>query len=392
MAKELVVAIQITKPNLAKSFIGLTKQLKGVNLLQWPGNRAESGPVAAKALPDIILIDDSPEYGDLFARIKTIKGHFPQVTLFVVSENKDHQHIIAAMKAGASEFLVEPVSEEILRNAIDEVRAKLANAGRLAQGRIYSFISAKGGVGSTVLAVNTAAALALDKKTAVALIDMSFQSGDASVLLDIVPQNTIMDICENMHRLDVSFLRGVMTGHSTGINFLPAPLNPEDSEDINSQHIASILNLARKLYDHVVLDCGSMHVNDCSVEAFKQSDKVFVVTDMSVPSIRNTVRLCKLIRKFGISLEKIEIVINRFIKGGALSLAEIEKNFDKPVYWLIPNDFSDIVSSINRGVPLIKLSPGAPFSKNVIEFIKKFQGILDVQDFRGIRGTFGKTI
>ena len=392
MAKELALAIQIDKPNRSKNLAGLTKQLKGINVLQWSDNQAEKGPVTGKTIPDIILIDDSPECGDLYTRVKTIKSHFPQVALFVVSDTKDHQHIITAMKAGASEFLVEPVLEETLHNAVDEVRATLANAGRLAQGRIYSFISAKGGVGSTVLAVNTAAAFSRDKNTAVALVDMSFQSGDASVLLDIVPQNTIMDICTNMSRLDVSLLRGVMSGHSTGINFLPAPLNPEDSEDIKSEHISSILNLTKKLYDQVVLDCGAMHINDCSVEAFKQSDKVFVITDMSVPSIRNTVRLCKLIRKFGISLEKIEIVINRFIKGGALSLAEVEKNFDKPVYWLIPNDFSDIVSSINRGVPLIKLSPGAPFSKNVVEFIKKIQGILDDQDFRGIRGTFGKII
>ena len=135
-----------------------------------------------------------------------------------------------------------------------------------------------------------------------------------------------------------------------------------------------------------------MQINDCSVEAFKQSDMVFVVTDMSVPSIRNTVRLCKLIRKLGIGLDKIEIVINRYIKGGALSLGEIEKNFDKPVYWLAPNDFSEIVASINRGVPLVKLSPGAPFSKNLVEFTKKIRGVLDDSNFRGIRGTFGKSI
>jgi len=296
------------------------------------------------------------------------------------------------MKAGASEYLVDPFQENLLCDAIEEVRAKLANSGHLAQGRIYSFIGAKGGVGSTVLAVNTATALSSDKKTAVALMDMSFQSGDASVLLDINPRNTIMDICENIHRLDVSFLRGVLSEHSTGLSFLPAPVNPEDSEDIASEDISSILNLSKKLYDHIVLDCGSMHINDCSVEALKQSDKVFVITDMSVPSIRNTVRLCKLIRKLGISLEKIEIVINRYIKGGTLSLGEIEKNFDKPVYWLVPNDFAEIVSSINRGVPIVKLTRGAPFSKNVVEFIKKIQGILDVPDFRGIRGTFGKNI
>ncbi|MBE0576200.1 MAG: AAA family ATPase [Desulfuromonadales bacterium] len=392
MSKELIFAIQLTKPNLAKPFSGSAKKLKGVNTLQWRENTAEMGPVAAETIPDIIMIDDSPENGDLFTRIKSIKGHFPQTTLFVVSDNKDHHFIIAAMKAGASEFLVEPISEDALQNAIDEVRAKLANVGRIAHGRVYSFVSAKGGVGSTVLAVNTAAALAMGQKTAVALIDMSFQSGDASVLLDIVPQNSITDISTNINRLDVSFLHGVMTSHSTGINFLPAPLNPEDSEEIIGEHISSILNLAKKLYDHVILDCASMHVNNCSIEAFKKSDKVFVVTDMSVPSIRNTVRLCKLIRKLGISLEKIEIVINRFIKGGALSLAEVEKNFDKPVYWLIPNDFADIVSSINRGIPLVKLSHGAPFSKNVVEFIKKFQGLLDDQNFRGVKGTFGKNI
>ena len=72
--------------------------------------------------------------------------------------------------------------------------------------------------------------------------------------------------------------------------------------------------------------------------------------------------------------------------------AEIEKNFDKPVYWLAPNDFSEIVSSINRGVPLVKLSPNSPFSKNMVEFRKKFLGILDDTNFRGIKGTFGKSI
>jgi len=392
MAKELILAIEIAQPNRAKALLDLTKRLKGVDTLQWQSNTAEKGITAVKTVPDIILIDDITENDDLLIRVRAIKEHFPKTTLFVVSENKNHQNIISVMKAGAAEYLVEPFEEDLLFNAIEEARAKFASSGRLSQGHIYSFISAKGGVGSTVLAVNAAAALSKDKKSAVALLDMSFQSGDASVLLDLVPQNTILDICENINRLDVSFLRGVMSGHSTGINFLPAPVNPEDSEDIRSEHISSILNLSRKLFDHVVLDCGSMHINDCSVEAFKQSEKVFVVTDMSVPSIRNTVRLCKLIRKFGISLEKIEIIVNRYIKGGALSLGEVEKNFDKPVYWLIPNDFSEIVSSINRGVPLVKLSNNTPFSKNMFEFIKKFQGILDDPDFRGIRGTFGKNI
>lgn len=391
MTKELLIAIEISDPTLAKSVLALTENLPGIKAFAWQGGVAQKGPSAAQVSPEIIIIDDFSS-AELLDRVRSIVTQFPRAALFVISENMDPQQIINVMKAGAAEYLVVPVTEKALQTAIEEVRAKLANAGRLAQGKVYSFISAKGGVGATVLAVNTAAALALGKKASTALFDMSFQSGDASVLLDIVPQNTILDISTNIQRLDISFLRGVMTAHNTGVSFLPAPLNPEDCEEIRAEHLEKILDIGTKLFDQVVLDCPSMHVNDCSVEAFRHSDKVYVVTDMSVPSIRNSVRLCKLLRKFGIPGEKVEIIINRFIKGGALSLAEVEKNFDRPVSWLVPNDFSDIVSSINRGIPLVKMSPNAPFSKNVFQFVRKLQNLHEDPEFRGIRGTFGKTL
>jgi pilus assembly protein CpaE len=388
MAKELSVEFNIVNTDLEKSVAASLKRMTGVKVVQHISVDAVRGAASV----DIIILDDPPGQEDLFNRLRAVSDRAAGASIFVISANRDPQNIIDVMKAGASEYLVEPVAEQNLHNAVEDVRARLANAGKLAQGRLYSFISAKGGVGSTALSVNTAAAFAMSKKSAVALIDMSFQSGDASVLLDIVPQNTIYDICRNIDRLDVAFLRGVMCGHTTGLSFLAAPQNPEDCEDINSEHIASILNLSSKLYDQILLDCTSMHVNDISVEVFKRSDKVFVVTDMSVPSIRNTVRLCKLIRKFDISADKIEIIINRYIKGGALSLGEIEKSLEKPVYWLVPNDFSDIVSSINRGIPLIKLAPSAPFSRNISMLIQKIQNTLDDHDFRGVRGTFGKAL
>ena len=126
MSKDLTIAIQIDQPDLAKQCSGLIKKLKGVNAVDWPGDLAEKGPLAVKAVPNIILIEDRPASGDLFVRVQTIKGHFPQAALIIVSKNKDPQHIIAAMKAGASEYLVDPVEEQTLINAVDEVKARLA--------------------------------------------------------------------------------------------------------------------------------------------------------------------------------------------------------------------------------------------------------------------------
>lgn len=392
MTKELIIALEISRSELAGALAGLAKGLPGAKIVEWTGNIGEKGALAVKVEPDVIVIDDAAENGNLLSRVRILKENFPRAALLVVSSNCDPQQIINTMKAGAAEYLVQPVTHDVFINAIEEVRAKLANSGHLAQGNVYSFISAKGGVGATVLAVNTAAALALAKKNAVALVDMSLQSGDASVLLDIVPRATIQDICLNIHRLDVALLRGVMFQHNTGISFLPAPKNPEDSDDIRSEHVAAILDLACKLHDNIVIDCSSMNVSDCAVEAFRRSDKIFVVTDMSVPAIRNTVRLCNLIRKFGSGTNKIEIVINRFIKDSVLSIDEIEKNFEKPVYWMVPNDFTDIVSSINRGIPLVKMTPGAPFSRNIVQFIRKVQNRMDEPSFRGVRGIFGKAL
>ena len=134
------------------------------------------------------------------------------------------------------------------------------------------------------------------------------------------------------------------------------------------------------------------YINDRSSEAINLSEKIFVVTDMAVTSIRNSSRLIKLINKLGIKKDRIELLVNRYIKGGPISISEIEKNFDKPIYWLFPNDFSDIVSSINKGVPIVKQSPGSSFSRNITDFTKKIQGLQKDSKYRGIKGAFGKSI
>jgi len=392
MAKQITVAVEIGDSRLAKAILDIVKGVPDVQAVQWYGGMSEKGSMAVKAAPNIIIVDDPAGGEEISQKVSTLRRTFPDAALFVVSEDKRPEKIIEVMKLGVAEYLVTPVNEKKLEDAVEEIRLKMANAGQIARGSVYSFISSKGGLGSTVVAVNTAVSLAMNKKQAVALCDMSFQSGDASVLLDIVPQTTIHDICQNFHRLDVSFLRGAMVKHGSGVDFLAAPLDPEDSEEIQAEHIAKVLDLAKKLYDHVIVDCTSMFVDDCTVEALKVSDKIFVVTDLSVPAVRNAARLCKLLEKTGIPSARIQVAVNRYIKGGTLSIEEVEKTLSRRIYWLFPNDFTDIVSSINRGIPLVKFQSGAPFARNVQEFTDKLINPQAEENYRGIRGAFGKAI
>jgi len=392
MAKQITVAVEISDSRLAKSILDVLKGMPDVQAVQSYGSMLEKGSLSVKSPPNIIILDDSTEGVDFSQKLAGLRRAFSQAAIFVVSPDKSAEKIIEVMKMGVAEYLVTPVSDRILENAIEEVRLKLANAGQIARGSVYSFISSKGGLGSTVVAVNTAIALAMNKRQAVALCDMSFQSGDASVLLDIVPQTTIYDICQNFHRIDVSFLRGSMVKHNSGLDFLAAPVNPEESEAITAEHVARILDLAKKLYDQVIVDCTSMFIDDCTVEALKASEKIFVITDLSVPAVRNTARLCKLVEKMGINPTRLHITVNRYIKGGTLSIEEVEKSLNRRIFWLFPNDFNDIVSSINRGIPIVKNQAGAPFSRNVLEFTEKLLNCQSDAAYRGIRGAFGKAI
>lgn len=392
MARRISIAIDIGDSRLAKSILEDVQEVPDVQAVQWYGDMGSKGEMAVKVSPDVIFVDDPPDVQTLFKKLTNLRQGFPNAAVFVVSADKRPEHIIEVMKMGVEEYLVTPVDTTVIQNAVEEIRTKLATSGKIAKGSVYSFISSKGGLGATVIAVNTAVALADKKTSAVSLCDMSFQSGDSSVLLDIVPENSFADISHNYHRLDVSLLRGCMSKHRSGVELLAAPLTPEASEDITAEHLEKTFALMRKLYDSIVVDCTSMFISDCTIEAFNASDKVFVVTDLSVPAIRNAARLYKSIQKLGISPEKIEFVVNRFIKGSSISLEEVEKTLGKRIFWLFPNDFNDIVSSINRGIPLVTFQPHAPFSKNAMEFAEKLQNPKADKNYRGLRGTFGKAI
>lgn len=392
MPNKLIIAIELSDDYLVKEILAAVENIPNVSPVRWHNSMGGKGAMAGKDTPQIIIIDDQTDLQGLQQRIHILRQSFPEAACFVVSADQSPKHIIEVMKTGVAEFLVLPIDTKHLHNAVEDIRAKLANSGKIARGSVYSFISSKGGLGASVIAVNTAYALAQRKDTSVALLDLSLQSGDASVMLDVLPDTSISDLVNNFRRMDASFLSAAMTKVSKRLDFLAAPANPDDSLAINGDHVSAIIDLGKKLYDHMVIDCTSMQVNDCSLAAFSASEKIFVVIDISVPAIRNAARLYELLERHRIPHGKIEVIANRFIKGGSLSLPEVEKTLEKRVSWLFPNDFKNVISAINKGAPLMKMSPGCPLAKNLASFADMLITPHPNEQFRGIRGAFGRAI
>ncbi|NLC70385.1 MAG: response regulator/pilus assembly protein [Desulfuromonadaceae bacterium] len=381
---ELFVTPDISDPTLSRDVKEYLENLANVKIIDW-GEKTE------KTSPHIILLDDRPG-DDIALKVTRIHQSHPTAALFVISPDTRPEHIVEVMKAGASEFFFQPLDQNKLTGAIEKIRTQIQSSSAGSKGHLYSFISSKGGIGSTLITTNTAVALAQNQKGKIALIDMSLQSGDVSALLDLPPGRNISDICQNFNRLDAGLLTGVMAEHSAGVRILAAPNAPEESENIYANHISAILKLSRSLFPVTVVDCASMSVNDRSYEIFQASEKIFVVTDVSVPAIRNMIRLTGLLQKKGIDRQKIEVVVNRFLKGNAATLDEIERTFKKKVFWLFPNDFDAAIESINRGVPLVKSHSGTVLAKNIIDFCRKLTDPAFDPAYRGFKGLFGKSL
>jgi pilus assembly protein CpaE len=392
MKKDINMAVAVQESLLADSICDLARSIHGVQSIKWSDSKKGAPYLAHQKVPEIIIIDDDPDEAKTLAELAALKSNFPECVVFVVSTNQNPKHIINVMKGGGAEYFLIPVDQMELRRAIQEVHGKCCNNKKPGKGFIYSFISSKGGLGSTVLSVNTAAAMAMNGGGKVALCDAAFQAGDSSVLLDLVPENTIADLCSNFEKLDDTLLRGAMIRHASGLQLLAAPLHPEDSEKIRNNHVAQILDMLSRLFDNVIIDCSSMFITHHAVEIFNASNQIFVVTDLSMPAIRNALRMAKLIRKLGTQDQKIEFVINRYSKGGTLTIAEAQKALGKYFFWLFPNHFDDIVSSINEGRPVVQSHPRSGFSKNISEFVEKLHSPEKHNGYRGIRAVFGRAI
>lgn len=391
MAQELKIVVENGRPQVCAQVLEILSSMPQIRATPAP-EPARQAEAAGGLAADIVILDDGADGGDIIAMLERTKALYAQAAIFVISPDISPKNVVRLMKAGASEFISNPVKADNLIDAVEEFRIKRLNAGRMAQGKVFSFISSKGGVGASVVAVNSATALAKKDGLAVALCDLSLASGDASVMLDLLPSLSIVDLCRNIHRLDVALFRGALTRHSSNVDFLAAPPSPADIVDVRAEHVQQILALARKLYDYVLIDCPSMHLDKRTLEALKLSERIYIVTDLSVTAIRNTSRLFQHIESLGIDRSRIAVVVNRYVKGSALSVDEVEKTLQRSVSWIFPNEFAPIVSSINRGVPLVKLNPGAAFSRNVLEFVEKLQNPNVHGDYRGIKGIFGKVI
>ena len=297
----------------------------------------------------VIELDSDPDYA--LALVESICGQ-GDLPVMVYSEKTDPDLLLRCMRAGAREFLAVPPTPISVQESLTRVTSRRPKAApqTVRASKLLVFLGAKGGVGVTSLACNFAVALAEIPNQRTLLIDLDLPLGDAALNLGVASEFSTVTALSAGHRLDAAFLSELIVQHSSGLWVLAAPgrfPHYEPTED----SIERLLTVARHEFDHVVVDLGS-RLDPQGTKLFRNASTVYLVTQASIPELRNANRLISQV--FATGSSNLEIVLNRF-ESRTLNVSDehIDKALTRPVRWRVPNDHALIRKMQVEGKPLV---------------------------------------
>lgn len=330
--------------------------------------------VVAQTHPDIgvVALDADPDKAlDL---VEQLCSSSPQCSILVVSGSTDGSLILRAMRAGAKEFLPKPVKIEDLVAALDRISDRQFGRGDgKARGcQVIAVCGATGGVGTTSLAVNLGCALTAHGKNSTCLIDLDLSLGDADVFLDTIPDYTLLDVAQNVTRLDFTLLKRSLTKHSSGLFLLPRPVQLSDAAAISAEDLQRVIGLLKASFGFLILDLSKAY-SPLDMVALEMATDVLLVTQLDLPCLRNVVRLMLSFGEVEGLKDKVKIVVNRVgLNAAQISLKKAQETIGRDIFWQIPNDYRTMSEVRNNGVPLIEHAPKAPITQSILDLANHF--------------------
>jgi pilus assembly protein CpaE len=290
----------------------------------------------------------------------------PAVEVFLTACRTDSKVMLEAFRIGIKEFLPQPINRKEFDVALGRLKERLKSKEKrknVKGGKIVAFLGAKGGIGTSTLAVNLAMSLRqLNPEKHVALVDLNLDDSDLPLFLDLQPGKGFRDLARDISRLDATFVQSLMSKHESDLHLLQSGAEGTTGESIPGGAALHILDVMRSMYDHVLVDCGHT-LNPEARETLDFASLVVLITTLSLPSIRRAKQYLQMMRGAGFDSEKVTVVVNRYQSSDAELLQHAERLFEQKVGWLVPNDYPMASSSLNKGVPLTVHAPRAALTQ-----------------------------
>lgn len=312
-------------------------------------------PEIKSATACVALVDFDKDQERALETVRYLDQYFyGRIAIVALSSIEDPGLTLQAMRAGCNEFLSKPFQLAQFETTLKRLNTRWTTTlGRTPRsGNVLSFFATKGGVGATTLAVHLGMFLVQCHKKKTLVIDNHRQLGHVCLYLGIDGNRYhFNELVRNVDRLDSDLLRGYVAVHPSGLEVLASPDTLGVTRDIDSEAIERTLDFLRLEYDYVLLD-GDANLESATMAAIGRSDHVYLIATPEIGAIRDLSRYVDSLALLDNKPDKLHVIINRYSSRDAVSTEHIEKAIRLPISIRIPNNYNDLVHSINAGVPL----------------------------------------
>jgi pilus assembly protein CpaE len=336
--------------------------------------------------PDLVVVDIRSDAASGMAAIERLRASGATLGIFAIASAADPNLILQAMRAGANEFFpwdaatdspAARAMEESFHGAVRRAAARreAASASNKPPCVTHAFLGAKGGAGTTTVAVNCGVDLARLTKRSVIVVDLKTCLGEVALFLGVRPRFTILDAIENLHRLDKDFLKELVAKHKSGVDILAGTEQFDRPNAQDAGAIEELLRVLTKTYDYVVIDLGNI-INSCTAAALYSADTIFLVANPDVPSIRNGQRLVERVRQLGAGSERVKVLLNRASEHHLIAPKQIETALGYGIHHTFSSDYRTVSTALNSGVPLT-MTNNTEIAAQFDTFARQLVGIAD---------------
>jgi pilus assembly protein CpaE len=340
------------------------------------GDGAEGFRLWGAEQPDLILLDVMLPKLDGYqvaTKIRTEEGTAGHVPIIMLTAEREVEQKVRGLRAGADDYLIKPFHPAELMARIKSLLARFAPrdtlVGRPPLGRVLAMYGAKGGVGTTTIAINAAIALHRELGRKVALVDGNLQFGDHRVFLDLgLDRKSIVDIV-TAPSIDGDLIRQVLVKHDSGVDLLLAPPSPETAELVTPEHLPQIIDQLRGLYDYILIDIDK-RLDDVNLGVLEVADTMFVVMTADLSCLKNVRLVLETIGHLGYEAGKVQLVLNRSNAFTGINVKNAEGALKRTIDHQIVNEYRGAISALNSGAPFMFTKADSLLGRSLLDFAR----------------------
>lgn len=334
------------------------------------GDWTEFSEKIVRARPDVLILDVTKLIPELPETVQRIKDSGVNPMIIALHATAEPDSILAALRAGVQEFLYPPLLGN-LRRALErrsEERDRFREGAH--KGRVVGFLSAKGGCGSTTLACHTAMELQRLNKPEILLADMDFDSGMIHFLMKTKSTYSVQDAFNNLHRLDLSFWKAIISNGTPRLEIITAPSPVCLRQQPRPEQLQQVLRFVRQNYDWSIIDLGR-NLSFLGMSVLDEVDETCLITTLDVPALHQAKQIIQTLMNTGYARNRLRLVLNRVPQRLEVTPDEIEKMFGVPVFAVLTDEYQDLYDAYAAG----HLLSEGKLARQIHSFSMKLAGI-----------------